>query len=483
MKLKQSLCGLLAAVTALTWMPVAAEETAQASAPPTSLCAAYVVMDADTGQVLIEKNGDERHYPASITKIMTLGLALEKAQGQLDAQLTVSHDDVHRLEPGSSHIALIEGETVRLEDILYGTQIRSANDGANVLAAYVGGSIDEGVRAMNNKAQELGLAGTHYVNPHGLHAAEHYTTARDMANLTRWALQQPNFMDIFCRTDTWTMAPTDKQPKERPFSIDDWMRLSGKYHRDYARGSKTGFTNEAGYTFVSYAEQNDMRLICVILAAPQRYDKFIDACALLDYCFANFQRREFGSEESFKVPVTGGGGTLGEVTVSGGKTSLLMHRETPDSAVRVEYHIPEEMVLGRPFGPQVTFSLESTAGQAPASVDAELEYTGLDQVLKASTYVPLDQMARKHAGIWGVVLGVLLVVVCVVLVIRLGSRRQKTKKKKYKKQSQWEGPDLVFMPSPSDSRRLERPNLYVQPGGRALRTREASRSIPRSPRK
>lgn len=480
MRFKRFLCGLLAAAASLTWMPVFADDGAQASAPPASLCAAYIVVDADTGQVLIEKNADERHYPASITKIMTLGLALEKAQGQLDTQLTVSHDDVHRLEQGSSHIALIEGETVRLEDILYGTQIRSANDGANVLAAYVGGSIDEGVQAMNAKAQELGLGGTHYVNPHGLHADEHYTTARDMAAVTRWAMQQPGFLDIFCRTDTWTMAPTDKQPKERPFSIDDWMRLSGKYHRTYAKGSKTGFTNEAGYTFVSYAEQNDLRLICVVLAAPQRYDKFTDACALLDYCFANFQRREFGSDESFKVPVMGGGGRLGEVTVSGGQTTLLMHRETPDSAVHVDYQIPEEMVLGRPFGPEVTFSLEGTAGQSPASISAKLDYTGLDQVLKASTYVPLDQMAQKHAGFWGVVLGVLLATVCVVLILRVTNLKKKRRRRKNSYEQDWFDSYEPMRPS-SSGRGQEM--FYVQVGGRAPQTREGSRNVPRSPRK
>lgn len=480
MRFKRFLCGLLAAAAALTWVPVFADEGAQASVPPASLCAAYIVVDADTGQVLIEKNADERHYPASITKIMTLGLALEKAQGQLDTQLTVSHDDVHRLEPGSSHIALIEGETVRLEDILYGTQIRSANDGANVLAAYVGGSIDEGVQAMNAKAQELGLGGTHYANPHGLHVDEHYTTARDMAAVTRWAMQQPGFLDIFCRTDTWTMAPTDKQPKERPFSIDDWMRLSGKYHRAYAKGSKTGFTNEAGYTFVSYAEQNDLRLICVVLAAPQRYDKFTDACALLDYCFANFQRREFGSNESFKVPVMGGGGKLGEVTVSGGQTTLLIHRETPDSAIQVDYQIPEKMVLGRPFGPEVTFSLEGTAGQSQASIGAKLDYTGLDQVLKASTYVPLDQMARKHAGFWGVVLGGLLATVCVVLILRVTNLKKKHCQRKNSREQDWLAP---YEPMRASTNGKGREMFYVQMGGRAPQTRPGSSSVPRSPRK
>lgn len=422
---KKIFCGLLAACTAavVLVMPAAAAGDAAGAAPPASLCAAYIVADADTGQVLIEKNADERRYPASITKIMTLGLALEKAQGQLDTELTVTYDDVHQLEMNSSHVALQEGEVVRLEDVLYATQMMSANDGANVLAAYVGGDIPGGVEAMNQKAAELGMTNTHYVTPHGLHHEDHYTSARDMLTVTRWAMQQPGFLDIFCRSETWEMAPTNKQEKTRPFSINDWMRLSGKYYRSYAKGAKTGFTNEAGYTFVCYAEQSDVRLICVVLGAPQRYDKFIDACALLDYCFNNFSRKSFGSSDTFKVPVTGGGDELGYVTVTGAEAQLLMHKDTPASAVHVEHDVPDQLVLGQPFSPVARFTVDAAAGQAASSISTKLEYTGLDQVLQASTYVPLDQTVQKGFGIWGAILGVAVLGLGGVLVFRMrGSR-------------------------------------------------------------
>lgn len=428
---KKILCGLLAActVSAVLAAPAAAAGDSAAAAPPAALCAAYIVADADTGQVLIEKNADEQRYPASITKIMTLGLALEKAQGQLDTQVTVTYDDVHQLEMNSSHVALQEGEVVRLEDVMYATQMMSANDGANVLASYVGGDIAGGIEAMNQKAQELGMTNTHYVTPHGLHDAEHYTSARDMLTLTRWAIRQPGFLDIFCRSETWEMGPTNKQEKARPFSINDWMRLSGKYYRPYAKGSKTGFTNEAGYTFVCYAEQNDVRLICVVLGAPQRYDKFIDACALLDYCFNNFSRKEFGSSDSFKVPVAGGGGELGSVTVTGAQAQLLMHKDTPNSAVHVEHDVPDRLVLGQPFSPMARFTVDASTGQAASSISTKLEYTGLDQVLQASTYVPLDQTVQKGFGIWGAVLGAAVLGFGAVIVYRMrGSGHRSARK-------------------------------------------------------
>ena len=457
-KLKRILCGLLAALLAGTCAPAAfADESAAAAAPPASLCAAYIVADADTGQVLIEKNADDQRYPASITKIMTLGLALEKAQGNLNTELTVTYDDVHRLEQDSSHVALQEGEVVRLEDVLYATEMMSANDGANVLSAYVGGSIDGGVEAMNAKAQELGMTGTHYVTPHGLHDDDHYTTARDMVTVTRWALQQPGFLDIFTRSETWTMPPTNKQEKARPFSINDWMRLSGKYYRGYAKGSKTGFTNQAGYTFVSYAEKNDIRLICVVLGAPQRYDKFIDACALLDYCYASFTRKPFGTEEVFKVPVAGGGDALGHVTVSGAQANLLMHRDTPADAVTVEYNIPEELVLGQPFGPTATFTVAETAGQAASSMTSKLEYTGLDQVLEASTYVPLDQKSKRRAGIWGTLLGLVLIGVCIMLMLRLRGTMKHHRGKGSGRHSSAGGPHGNSMPAPGPN------GIYFRP--------------------
>lgn len=421
-------------------------------------------MDADTGQVLIEQNADERRSPASVTKVMTMGLAMEKAQGVLDTQLTVTYDDVHQLEAGSSHIALIEGEQVRLEDILYGTEIASANDGANVLAEYIGGSIQAGVDAMNQKAGELGLEGTHFTNPHGLYDENHYTTARDLAVITRWALEQPGFAEVFCRTETWTMAPTNLQPEERFFSINDWMRLSGKYYRSYAKGSKQGFHDQAQYTFVCYAEQSGMRLICVVLGAPQRYDKFIDACALLDYCFASFTRVEVGDDKGFTVPVAGGGETLGNLQVAGAKASFLLHKDTDPQTITAEYSIPERMLLGQEFAPSVTFRLPASAGQSAAEITAALGWTGLDQVLRASTYVPLRQQAAS-AGRGGVLLAGAVAALLIALVAAVVLRHNKRKKAEEARRRR-----AALYPTPAPARpRMAAPvietNLVLRPRG------------------
>ena len=369
---------------------------------PTVSCEAYIVMDADTGQVIMEKNADEVLYPASITKIMTLALALEKAQGALDTQLTVSYDAVHQLEYGSSHIALQEGEVVRLEDILYGTQLESANDGANVLAEYIGGTIQGGVDAMNAKAAELGLANTHYVNPHGLHDDDHYTTARDMALITRWALTVPGFEEVFCRTEAWTMEATNKQPQQRVFHCTDWMRISGDYLRSYAKGSKNGFHDQALTTFVNYAEQDGVRLISVELKCQQLEDKFRDACAILDYAYENFSRVEIPApDEAFQIPVVGGGEALGNALVQPVSATALLHKDLSTDGITVDYQLPDQYVLGQPFAASVTYTLPENDYQPSALGSASLAVSGVDEVLAASTYVPASSLQpdRNPVGI------------------------------------------------------------------------------------
>ena len=220
-KLTTALCAVLLMILVL--MPGAA-----AAGPALSATRAYCIIDADTGLVLAQQNMNEELHPASITKVMTLALACEKAQGSWDGvKLTVSHEDVYSLAgTDSSHIALQEGEEVPLTDALYATQMASANDGANLLAEYFGGgTIADGVTKMNAQVRELGLAHTHFANPHGISDEDHYTSCYDMAQILRWALQQPGFETVFTRNEMYTMQPTNLQPVTRYFSQQDKMRI------------------------------------------------------------------------------------------------------------------------------------------------------------------------------------------------------------------------------------------------------------------
>ena len=174
----------------------------QAADPPADITAqTWAVADAETGQILADHGGDIQMNPASITKVLTVALALEKAGGDFTVPLTVSQTAVDAITYDSSHIALIPGEQVTLADMAYGAMLASGNDAANVLAEYVCGSLDAVEEVYTAKLEQLGCTGTHFVNAHGLYDPQHYTTAKDMAAILCWALTVPgNSAAVLSRT-------------------------------------------------------------------------------------------------------------------------------------------------------------------------------------------------------------------------------------------------------------------------------------------
>ena len=406
---------------------------------PEVSCEAYVVMDAESGQIIMEKNPDKVLYPASITKVMTLGLTMEKAQGDWNTELTIDYDVAHSMEAQSSHIALLPGEVVRLEDVIYATQMESANDGANALAEYFGedGTIQSGVDRMNQKAAELGLQNTHYMNPHGLHDEQHYTTARDMAKVTRWAMGQPGFQEVFCRKDEWKMGATNLQP-ERAFHCTDWIRVGGpKLFRDYVKGGKTGFHNQAGHTYICYAQQGDVHLISIVLKAQGQNAEAKDTGALLDYAFANYHRKTLpAAEERHIIPVIAGGSeSLGNVVVKAeGGASVLLHDSLSIDNITVEYDVPEKYLVGQPFSASVRYFLPENEVQPAELGSAELQVSGLNEVLQANTYIPQKQLDSNwnYLGIAVGVTGAAMVLLLIVRLIRQDGGLQKVAAKKAK---------------------------------------------------
>ena len=266
---------------------------ARAAGPQLTATRAYCIMDAASGLVLAQQNMDEELHPASITKVMTLGLACEKAQGDWSGSYPVTHEDVYSLAgTDSSHIALLEGEQMPLKDLLYATMMASANDAANVLAEYIGeGTIQDGVDAMNAKAAQLGLQHTHFSNPHGISDEEHYTSCYDMAQILRWALDQPGFEQLFTNNEMYIMQPTNLQPVTRYFSQQDSMRVgSSMFYEPTILGSKIGYTDIARQTYICLAEKDGLRLICVVMRSDSRADRYADVRTLLEYAFLYLDR-------------------------------------------------------------------------------------------------------------------------------------------------------------------------------------------------
>ncbi|MBO8170638.1 MAG: D-alanyl-D-alanine carboxypeptidase [Bacillaceae bacterium] len=243
--------------------------------PPEISARAAAMIDVESGRILYDKNADQPLPIASITKIMTAIVALEQA----DPEETVVVPRIAEGVEGSS-IYIKTGEKYKLLDLLYGLMLRSGNDAAVAIAYHVGGSVDGFVFLMNRKAEELGMKNTHFVNPHGLHDDEHYSSARDMAILTSYALKNPLFQEI-----------VKTRVKHIDWPGQDWdRRLINKnkmlkYYKG-ADGVKTGYTRKAKRTLVSSATRNGVQLATVTLNDP---DDWNDSMNLLDWGFETFE--------------------------------------------------------------------------------------------------------------------------------------------------------------------------------------------------
>lgn len=244
-----------------------------------------IVMDVDSGTVLYEKNSHEQLYPASITKIMTALLAIENSQ--LDEQVTFSYDSVHKTE--GSGIWRDVDEVMTMEQCLYALMLNSANECAYAIAEHTGGTFEDFVDMMNERAALLGCTDTHFNNPHGLTDEQHYTSAYDMALISSEAIKNDLFRQI-TGTKRYDIPPTNKHPDEITYLTNHQKMLweGEKYYYEYCIGGKTGYTEAAGNTLVTYAQKDGMTLVCVVMKEKptQHYE---DTIALLDFCFDNFK--------------------------------------------------------------------------------------------------------------------------------------------------------------------------------------------------
>lgn len=234
-------------------------------APPVSAKQA-ILIDGKSGEVIYEKNADEKGYPASTTKIMTALVALNLCrQYDIDIKQEVKVPKVAVGVEGSS-LYLKEDQEITIEDLLYGVMLRSGNDGATALAAILGGNLEHFVRLMNQTAEKLGCEGTRFVNPSGLFDENHYTTARDLAAIARQAMKNKDFRKVV-GAKSWK-------------TYDNKNKTVHQY--DGATGIKIGFTEMSGRTLVASAKRDGTELICVVLSDSNWFN---DAYALMDYGF------------------------------------------------------------------------------------------------------------------------------------------------------------------------------------------------------
>ncbi len=268
-----------------------------AEAPSIDTGSIYL-MDSRTTKPLYTKDENTRMYPASTTKIMTAILTLENCD--LDEVVTANYSAISNIPEGYTTADIQIGEQLTIEQLLELLLVHSANDAANVLAEYVGGSINSFVSMMNTKLNDLGLTDSHFTNAYGLQDDNHYTTAHDLAFLMKYCLQNETFRKISGQASC--AIPATNMWGPRKYDSTNQLLIAGnEYYYQYVFSGKTGFTSQAKHCLVTAAYNNDLELICVVLGND---DRFNVTRSLYEYAFSNYELKNVINENDIVTNIT-----------------------------------------------------------------------------------------------------------------------------------------------------------------------------------
>ena len=248
-----------------------------------------IVMDMDSGAILYAKNIDDKHYPASITKVLTALVALENTE--MTDTVTFAWEDISFLEYGDAHIAMKEGEEISMEEAMYGMLLASANEVSHAIGRNTAGGYDNFINMMNEKSAELGCTNSHWVNTYGLHDKKHYTSARDMALIGSAAFEYEEFRTI-TNTYQYVIGKTNLTKQKRYVHqnhkmIRDW---DSRYY-EYCVGGKTGYTDQALTTLVTFATKGKRNFVAVTLRTHGGGNNaYADTKKMLNYAFKYFDK-------------------------------------------------------------------------------------------------------------------------------------------------------------------------------------------------
>ena len=336
--------GLLLPLLALApaWAAAAAptgssREPLASKGRPRITATAAVLMDAGSGQVLFSRNPDLEWPPASTTKIMTALVALERVREETRIEISPR---VARFREGTV-VGLPRDARIPLHDLLYALLLPSGNDVALAIAEGVSGTVSAFVAQMNAEARRLGATHTHFTSPHGLYDPDHYSTAYDLAIITRAAMRRPDFREIV-QTRRWTFAP----PRGHARWLMNHNRLLGRYPG--ADGVKTGYVHQSGQTLVASATHNGWRLIAVLLRSR---DEWGDAARLLDYGFSHYRPTELASagEQLVAAQIPGADGLLIGIAPETAYGTIVPG-ETPQRRVRLDAPLAPPVRAGQRIG-------------------------------------------------------------------------------------------------------------------------------------
>ena len=299
---KRVFCAVLVLLLILS-MPCFAE---QLDAVPEVTARNVVLVNTNTGATAYSLNPDEKVYPASVTKLMTLIVALEHID-DMEAIVTVDESCYDDLVVGSSNMALKDGEQLRVIDLLYGIALSSANEAANAIAQYLCGDAPAFVELMNQKAAELGANNTHFVNTHGLQDENHYTTASDMAIIAAAAFSNPTIREL-TSTVSYVIEPTNETLSRRTLvTTNSLLNSNSQSYYRYAICGKTGSTTAAGYNLVSLAKKGDVEFLLVAMNVERisgvGNTVFDDSKKLYQWAFDNYTYTRIINEQDLITEV------------------------------------------------------------------------------------------------------------------------------------------------------------------------------------
>lgn len=313
--------------------------------------AALIELNSDT--LAYGYNIDKRIYPASLTKIMTCMVAIKN--GHMNDLVTVTESSLADFDPNGSSAGLKIGEQLTLRELLYCIMVESANDACDVVAEYIAGDIDTYVQMMNDQAKALGMTSTHYVNTHGMHDSEHYTTVRDLSTLSRWAWQYEEFQEF--ATTTMHTVPATNLSDERKIYTTNYLvstHIQSQYYYSKASGIKTGFTTPAGCCLISTAKDKGLYFMSIVCGCEMRKDsngadydmRFPVSKKLFEYGFDHFSFVQVLTDTKMQdQPSVLYAAGRGDVVVHAAqKVSVLLPDSCKRSDIRMELHYDTEQL-------------------------------------------------------------------------------------------------------------------------------------------
>ncbi|MBQ6717527.1 MAG: D-alanyl-D-alanine carboxypeptidase [Clostridia bacterium] len=394
---------------------------------------AAMLVSLDTDEVLYEKNADQQVYPASITKIMTTLLILESDKYSPDAKIAMTEEALDLISGTGSSVSLLKvGEEISQLDLVYMVLMSSYGDCALLAATYYGGSVENFVAMMNTRAAELGLTGTHYENPIGLHHEENYTTARDTYILTKYALQNETFKEV-CESTRHTVKTS--LSGERVLSTTNFLQdNTTNYYYTYAKGVKTGYTDEAGRCLVSTASYNGYNYMCLVFGCPPNgKNHFTESKELYRWAFNNFEFKKVADTEN---PVAEIGVELSLDTdfvslyVEESFVSVLP-KDADDSTISIVPHPTKETVdapikKGQVLGTADIIYAEQVIGTVNLISNENIEKSAMLAVLRAIKQFFTSSYMKVFYALIAVV-----ILIFIIMVIKLNSKKSKKRKIKY----------------------------------------------------